>query len=401
MGIFYVWREGGDKLEQVTRYDYIPLNDIKAKADNNGFIHDTPIITRTGIFTYYEPDGTIRKELRLPEEVFNSDSLASYEGVPLTLNHPKGLVAPDNADKIPIVGTVLSHGIQDKNNVRAKVVIQSQKVVKSGMRGLSAGYTADVIPEVGTYNGEEYTHRQTNIRLNHVAVCKNPRAGAVARLNMDSNEVLEEEKPNEEDKKTMAKIKLDSGLEYEAAPEVIVAFNQLKADNVTLTKDLEGERGKAQTAAVEAKTKLDTVEAERDTLKAEKAKFDEQLKVKDKEHADSIDDAVKQRVSLLSVAAAHKIEKADEMTDRQIKEAVIKTVHGDSTDFSEKSDTYIDGCFDFCKNSSRADSMAEQRKTVNNKKPADQRKDEQEQTSTSRRDAMTERLKNAYKGDKE
>lgn len=381
---------------QVTRYDFIPLN-MKAKIDANGFIHDTPIITRTGIFTYHEPDGTERKELRLPEEVFNSDSLASYEGVPLTLNHPKGLVSSENADKIPIVGTVLSPGIQDDNSVRAKVVIQSQKVAKSGMRGLSAGYTADVIPEVGNYNGEEYTHRQTNIRLNHVAVCRNPRAGATARLNMDSNEVFDND---EEEEKPMAKIRLDGGLEYEAAPEIVVAFEKIRSDNATLNTTIKDMQDKAAKDAAESKTKLDQVEAQRDTLQAEKTKLDEQLKSKDKEHADSLDKAVKQRVSLLSIAAAHKVEKADEMTDRQIKEAVVKSVRGDDADLKDKSDEYINAAFDFCKGESRNDAMAQQRAAASARKPGKDRKDE-ETSSSSRRDAMIEKMQNAHKGGKE
>lgn len=41
---------------------------------------DHPILTSCGIFEYANPDGSIRRELRLPEEVFNDKSLESYEG---------------------------------------------------------------------------------------------------------------------------------------------------------------------------------------------------------------------------------------------------------------------------------------------------------------------------------
>ena len=41
---------------------------------------DHPILTRVGIFEYRRPDGSIRRELRLPEEVFAPESLASYKG---------------------------------------------------------------------------------------------------------------------------------------------------------------------------------------------------------------------------------------------------------------------------------------------------------------------------------
>jgi hypothetical protein len=46
---------------------------------------DHPILTRVGIFEYRRPDGSIRRELRLPEEVFAQESLASYKGKPVIL----------------------------------------------------------------------------------------------------------------------------------------------------------------------------------------------------------------------------------------------------------------------------------------------------------------------------
>jgi len=387
--------EGGDKLEKVTRYDFIPINN-KARKDGNGFIHDTPVITKTGVFIYHEPNGTIRKELRLPEDVFHADSLASYEGVPLTLQHPKGLVNPENSDKIPIVGSVLSQGIQDGNNVKAKIVIQSQKVVNSGMRGLSAGYIADVIPEVGVYEGQEYTHRQTNIRLNHVAVCKNPRAGSIARLNMDSNEIIEEEK--ETDK--MPKFKTDSGLEYEVLPEVLVAINQLKADAASaITKAIEVETA-AEIAAKKAQSEMDAKDAKCDTLKAQVDKNAGELEKVKKDAADSIQSAVTTRIEMLKVAEKFKLDKADELSNNDIKLAVIKTVRGDGMDLAGKSEDYIQASFDMCKEDSvtRIDAMAEQRRKANEKLKLDGKGEAQ--TSDEARQKMIDKTKNAYKGAK-
>lgn len=187
------------------------------------------------------------------------------------------------------------------------------------------------------------------------------------------------------------KIRLDSGLEYEAAPEVIVAFDKLRQDNTDLL-------GKNKTL----QTNLDTTEAERDTLKAENTKFDEKLKTKDKEHADGLSEAVKQRVSLLSVAEKHNIDKADELTDRQIKEAVVKAVRGDGMDLAAKSDEYVNAAFDMCKedSASREDAMSQQRKQVKN--PGSQeRKDEEPTSAAEARQRMIENQQNAYKGGKE
>ena len=54
------------KLTKVYRLDSIPLG--KAVYTEEGYLRDRPILTSTGIFEYRNPDGTIRRELRLPEE---------------------------------------------------------------------------------------------------------------------------------------------------------------------------------------------------------------------------------------------------------------------------------------------------------------------------------------------
>ncbi len=58
------------KLARVLRLDSIPL--VKATYTPEGYLEDTPILTSTGIFEYTNPDGSIRRELRLPEEVFQT-----------------------------------------------------------------------------------------------------------------------------------------------------------------------------------------------------------------------------------------------------------------------------------------------------------------------------------------
>ena len=47
------------------RFDSIPLSDTYFTPE--GYLIDNPILTRVGIFEYHNPDGTIRRELRLPD----------------------------------------------------------------------------------------------------------------------------------------------------------------------------------------------------------------------------------------------------------------------------------------------------------------------------------------------
>ena len=157
-----------EKLHRVIRFDSIPAQDIG--VDEQGFLHDIPIVTSTGIFEYKKPDGSVRRELRLPEYVFSEESLASYEGKPIIITHNAGSIDKENVMN-EIVGTILSKGYQDGDNVRCKVVIHDiDKVKKTPFRELSLGYTQDLIEEPGVWNGQPYDAIQTNIQINHLAI---------------------------------------------------------------------------------------------------------------------------------------------------------------------------------------------------------------------------------------
>lgn len=359
-------------MKTVQRHDYVNLT--QATFTPEGFLRDCPVVTRTGIFEYRNADGSVRREFRPHDEVLKADSLQSYLGKPVTLKHPTEPVTADNAKQLA-VGAILSEGKADGENIRADVIIYDKATIESGKRELSLGYAVDLDDTPGEYNGLRYDCIQRNIRINHLAIVDVARAGRQARLNLDGDQIFDKE-----DVKTM-KIRLDNGLEYDAAPEVIHAYQLI------------------QKKAGETQTKLDTVEAERDSLKAKVDGHAGELEKVKKDSAESIAQAVKARVALLKVADDYKIDKADDMTDRQLKESVIKAVRGDdSLDLSQKSDAYIDAAFDFaCADAgNRADAIANQRKAVNT--GGDARKDEAI-TASDARQSMIERYQNAYKGD--
>ena len=77
---------------------------IKAEKTDEGFIRDSPVIGRTGILKYRNPDGTTRNEYRPPEEAFNADSLATLNGKPITVGH-HGMVNNKNWNRSAPVGT--------------------------------------------------------------------------------------------------------------------------------------------------------------------------------------------------------------------------------------------------------------------------------------------------------
>ena len=149
---------------------------------------DHPIVTSVGVFEYTNPDGSIRRELRLPENVFDEKSLATYEGKPVIITHDAGRVDKDNVTE-EIVGTILSKGEPDGDDVRAKIIIHDiDAVKKSGLRELSLGYDLLLDETPGEWNGQKYDAIQTEIVINHLAIVREARAGEQARLNIDSTE---------------------------------------------------------------------------------------------------------------------------------------------------------------------------------------------------------------------
>lgn len=174
------------KLTKVLRLDSIPLDETYWTKE--GYLIDHPVVTSVGIFEYLNPDGSVRRELRLPENVFDPASLASYKGKPVILTHDAGVVDKNNVDQEHI-GTILSDGYQDGNDVRCEIVIHStDSMKKSGLRELSLGYSLDLDETPGVWNGQPYDAIQKNIRINHLALVDKARAGEQARLNIDGQD---------------------------------------------------------------------------------------------------------------------------------------------------------------------------------------------------------------------
>ena len=331
------------------RYDSAKF---KATIDENGFLVDTPVVARLGVQVYYTEDGRTVREFRPAEEVFKDESLASYQGKPMTLDHV--FVNSDNAKEV-VVGSVTGKAEPLGSSVVAPIVVYDNTAIQEAMAGnakeLSVGYSAILDetpgwgdPITGEYvlksdgdqfdapdGWQEFDAIQRDIKVNHLAMVYRGRAG-IAKLNMDG----EQENPyttdvdiNKEDKQEMIKIKLDSAQEFEVAPEIASHIEALNA-------------------------KADTAIAERDALKAKVDAMPAEIEAavaKAKADADAL-------AALVAVAAEAGV-KADGLDAKGIKVAYVKEVSG--LDVSEKSDAYIDAAFDIAKES---DKMAEVRKAT-------------------------------------
>lgn len=146
---------------------------FKIIEDSNGFLVAEGVIASAGEKLVYK-DGV---ETISESALFQN--MDEWEGLPLCLYHPDALLTPDTAQKHQ-VGSVVKAWRQDNElwtrfKVTAKTALDA---VKSGVRGLSAGYLAqlDGSTQVGRSN-------------NHLALCpvgRSPSSGIRADERRDS-----------------------------------------------------------------------------------------------------------------------------------------------------------------------------------------------------------------------
>lgn len=157
----------------------------------SGAIRLDAAVTRVGVLTY--SDGTDTwGELKLPGEVFAPDSLATLSGVPVTEGHPAELVTPATWSEVAR-GHVADAVRPERSTglVVAPVVVSDADTIAAVERGdlveVSAGYTCDLEPVAGEFDGVPYRAIQRSIRFNHIALGPQGwgRAGADVRLRLN------------------------------------------------------------------------------------------------------------------------------------------------------------------------------------------------------------------------
>lgn len=409
------------KLQRVTRLDSIKVDETY--YTNEGFLIDHPIVTTVGIFEYMNPDGSTRRELRLPEEVFNPDSLASYEGKPIIITHNAGEITKENVEE-EIIGTILSKAYQDGDNVRAKIVIHdTDKMKQSGLRELSLGYGLTLDETPGEWNGHPYDAIQRDIKINHLALVSAARAGEQARLNIDGKEnltggpVMEEQ--NKQDsvlspeeleaaiadyvaKKASGAGENGDNATAETTPPVAeenaapVVGEQTDADDVIQSVKDRRDRRDAETASSSKESALETIQQQDEDIDA-LLKVIDQLKAQNDFNAantDSdepacegeetktdcsndksgslnmdaaeIDKIVTARIDVIRVADKLHLDGVDVMPLMEGKKAVIKAVLP-KLRFDGKSVDYINALYDLAKNKVEEDNSTDnQRKQMFN-----------------------------------
>ena len=218
------------------------------EVTEEGYIKARAIVTRCGVFLYKNADGTVRKELRHPEDVLIPESLETIKMIPVVNGHPpERLVSAENAKRLA-VGFTGEHVEQDLPYIIANLLVTDKNAVDQikdkKKNELSLGYTVDLVPDSGTYNGEPYEFRQRNIRYNHLAIVDQARAGPEARISLDGEDA--EEFQQEEAVMAKRKVKIDAE-EYMLEDDAAGKFEDLMKrhqDLMTAHEALKGEHEK-------------------------------------------------------------------------------------------------------------------------------------------------------------
>lgn len=420
------------KLNDVARFD---RGQVKGDAfiTDEGYIKANAIVTRTGVFLYKNPDGTIRKELRHPDEVFKTDSLDSMKMIPVTNGHPEErLVSAENAKRLAIgyTGETIT---QDGEFVLSNLVITDlasiKDVTERNRRELSLGYTVDLIPEEGSYNGQPYNFRQSNIKYNHLSIVDNARAGSEARIALDSFDA--EEILIEEADMAKRKVKIDDD-------EILMEDNVANQVEQLLARvaNLEAERSRIAEERDRLSAELSSIKNGDVDLKEEEDEGEEKeekevgymskenpyathetpvkapngervpMKPQDKEKRENdkynnmdaafIRSLVRERVKLQKVAESVLDSKAlariDDMSDLEIKKEVIKA-RQKNANLDGKTAVYIQARFDALLEDmepapSQVIATPVEYRTKLDQQPAD---------SSRARQAMIDKMKNGFK----
>jgi hypothetical protein len=304
------------------RYDGSRLS--KARRTPQGYIRVDGWLSKVGVQTYRQPDGTVRRELRHPDDVFSAASLATADvGTPITIGHPGLLDAHNTAQHR--VGSLTKQGRADGQRVATEFQVETADAIARVDSGelceCSAGYTVDLDETPGVWEGKRYDARQVNIVLNHVALLPrgHGRAGSDVGLRLDAADAVYCEDIADDEETMKKKIRLD-GVEIEVDANVADALDLAQRSRAEAEKAL----GAAEAKAADLQKRLDAASDPK-----------------------ALDERVAARVELVSQAQrvlGGEYTGAGK-TARQVHEDVLKKVRSDAK-FDGRSDEYVAGAFE-------------------------------------------------------
>lgn len=326
----------------VKRYDRIELQNVK--KDSSGFLTYDFNAARTGVFPYFDFElGKVVYELKHPDDLLTDDIVKQLNNIPITEDHPWELVNTDNAKEYVKGMTNNSSRIEDNHLAGQGTIFDSGligKVLNGQKKECSLGFTCVLIDESGVYEGQPYERRQTQFKVNHLAMVTEARCGPECSAKLDSKEEqhavqirmdeIENYKKSGSEVKKM-KYKLD-GVEHEIPDVVANKLDSLIGDNTRLTKEVGVLEGKLD-------GKDDVIKKQEATIKDLESKA---------LSTEKLDEAVTARLKLVENAIIILGDEYDfaGKTNEEIKVDCIKESLDSEFKADGKSEDYINARFD-------------------------------------------------------
>ena len=326
----------------IKRFDTFKLP--KVAKTKEGYLRGEVVASRSGVFEYRNVDGSIRRELRHPDEVFKPNSLDTLKMIPVTDDHPSDFVDSSNADKLQAGYTGENWKIDGANIIVSLTVTKKDAVHKitSGKKAaLSLGYSTVLIREDGVYNGERYDYKQTEIVYNHLALVEEGRAGIVARFRMDGKDI----------DSNIAECHFDHVINNVINNKEVKMSNNETADKVENNDSVEVLKVRFDATLIEKellKDRLTQSELKVDALEKSLIKANEDLANEKKKNDPEVRAReTMDRVEMLARSAPYiDIEAYIHHDARDVMIAAINSDRTDSINFNDKSDEYVKGMFE-------------------------------------------------------
>lgn len=308
---------------------------------DQGYLKVPGRVARTGVQQYTAAELGLsdrgRDEIvnvyRPPEEVFADESLKSYENADVTDGHPPEMVDAETFKQYAR-GNTLGPGRPEGEYVVVDMLIKDRdaiEAVENGKVELSAGYRNEYHYEPGTAeDGTEYEFVQRDIRINHIALVDNARAGNEAKLFDQQPEG-----------KRMSVVTLDGStvnVDDESKAQLIQSAFDAKDKGV---KEVEQELEDMKSKVKDMEKEVEEMKAAKDQAEASAEEYKEQAS----------DEAIAQRIKTVSEVKDQAVkiagekftsESTDELT---IKREALKTAQP-SIAWDEQTDEYVKAAWD-------------------------------------------------------
>ena len=277
-------------------------------------------VARTGTQDYLPeelglPSGSSFVSVYRPEEeVFSPETIASFEGMPVTNDHP-----PDGVDVSNIRALQKGHahnvrrGTGDESDLLLADLIITDPglidlILEEGKREISCGYTYELCEENGQYI-------QRKIRGNHVAVVDAGRAGP--RVSIKDHKAKEPERRKPNMKKSLSKIlaRMAKDGDIETVAEIIEEMIEPEAPAEAVAEEAAEEVAEAvaevaeEPAAVVETPEGATIVVDEDTLGEVISRLDQIIALltpaaADEDPAEEIAEAVEEAIETVTAEEA-------------------------------------------------------------------------------------------------